>query len=101
MLRTRFRRMAGTTLLLASFTAGSAQIRGYWQTKLNHWDFSKDQQNWESIQIPHSCNALDGHSANYYRGKAYYRRTLELTATDLQKPSFLLFEGAAQAAVEE
>ncbi len=88
----------GAMLLLFTCSAAFAQTRGFWQTRLDQWNFSKDRQNWECVQIPHSCNALDGHSANYFRGKAYYRRTLVLTATDLLKPSFLLFEGAAQAA---
>ncbi len=92
------KKTAGTALLLFSCIAAFAQTRGYWQTRLDKWDFSKDKQNWETVQIPHSCNALDGHSADYFRGKAYYRRTLVLTAADLRKPSFLLFEGAAQAA---
>ena len=75
-----------------------SQRLAFKQSELKEWQFSKDQTAWQSVTIPHSCNALDGHSANYHRGKAYYKRTISLSGKELAQPAFLLFEGAAQAA---
>ena len=61
---------------------------------LDRWSFSRDGAEWTEVRIPHSYNAQDGHSASYYRGTATYRRDVKLSG----KPSFLLLEGAAQAA---
>lgn len=80
-------------------TTVSAQIRGWEQTELKSWKFSKDKTVWQDVTVPHSCNALDGHSSNYYRGKAYYKCDLNFDKKDLKRPVYLLFEGAAQAAV--
>lgn len=76
----------------------SAQQRGWEQTELREWSFSKDGQAWENVTVPHSCNALDGRSPEYYRGKAYYRCNIKISKKDLGKPMYILFEGAAQAA---
>ena len=64
-------------------------------TVLSQWQFSLDGKNWEPVTVPHSYNAIDGHSVSYYRGPAIYRISLNLRP---DKPQFLLFEGAAQAA---
>ncbi len=74
-----------------------AQIRGFRQKQLKEWEFSKDGSAWETVAVPHSYNAEDGHSPYYYRGKASYR--CELRITDVKKTHYLFFEGAAQAAV--
>ena len=74
-----------------------AQIRGFRQEQLKEWEFSKDGSGWETVTVPHSYNAEDGHSPYYYRGKATYRCNLRIT--DLKKTHYLFFEGAAQAAV--
>ncbi len=75
-----------------------AQKMAYHQTALDTWQFSKDNQNWETVTIPHSCNAIDGHSPKYYRGLTYYKTTIVFSKEQLAKPHYLLFEGAAQAA---
>ena len=62
--------------------------------RLERWDFSRDGGHWETVTVPHSTNASDGRSAEYYRGKTHYRCEI---SPDLSKTSFLLFEGAAQA----
>lgn len=62
------------------------------------WEFSRDSVSWQMVNIPHSCNALDGHSARYYRGRTYYNKILTIDKTDVKRPTFLLFEGAAQQA---
>lgn len=76
----------------------NARNSGHEQTELKQWEFSKDGMTWQGVTVPHSCNALDGHSQKYYRGKAYYRRNIDISKKDAGKPMFLLFEGAAQAA---
>lgn len=76
----------------------NAQRRAWEQTELKNWSFSKDKVSWEEVSIPHSCNAIDGRTSNYYRGKAYYKCQLNFDKNDLKRPVYLLFEGAAQAA---
>ena len=48
-------------VLLSALTAG-AQIRGFRQDQLKEWEFSKDGSSWETVAVPHSYNAVDGHS---------------------------------------
>lgn len=88
------------TAALACLLAATAvaQVRAPRQTEIKEWQFSKDQSAWETVSVPHSCNAADGRSPKYYRGKAYYRKSLNLSKDDAKRPLFLLFEGAAQAA---
>lgn len=81
-----------------TFCAASAQNLGSDVTELKDWQFSKDGATWEKVTAPHSYNAIDGHSAAYYRGTATYKRTIDVSREDLQRPMFLLFEGAAQQA---
>ena len=73
-----------------------AQIRGFHQEPLRVWEFSKDGTAWQSVTVPHSYNAEDGHSRKYYRGEATYR--CNFRAGDVKHDHFILFEGAAQAA---
>lgn len=74
-----------------------AQIRGFRQEQLKEWEFSKDGSSWQTVTVPHSYNAEDGHSPEYYRGKATYR--CDLKVSDVKKSHFLYFEGVGQAAV--
>ncbi len=62
------------------------------------WQFSADSAAWEQVTVPHSYNAADGRTAKYYRGKAYYRRSIELSKAEAASPVYLCFEGAAQQA---
>lgn len=74
-------------------------ILGNKVTNLKTWQFAKAHpEMWTTVTIPHSCNAIDGHSSRYYRGKAYYRKVLDLSEAQVAHPLYLLFEGAAQAA---
>ena len=82
--------------LIICFPLG-AQIRGTHQEELRKWEFSKDGNTWQTVTLPHSYNAIDGHSPAYYRGDATYR--CDFKVRDPKKSHFLLFEGAAQAAV--
>ena len=61
---------------------------------LVEWSFSIDGNSWEKVRIPHSYNAIDGHSKSYYRGTAHYKTSLPKA----DEPRYLLFEGAAQGA---
>ena len=65
-------------------------------TALGSWEFSQDGASWQPVTVPHSWNALDGHSASYFRGKGYYRTSI--SCEDPAAPAFLRFEGAAQEA---
>jgi len=66
------------------------------QTALVKWEFSKDGQSWEKVSVPHSYNAIDGRSESYYRGKACYRTSVNIS--NPSRPAYLVFEGAAQTA---
>ena len=61
---------------------------------VSRWEFSIDGNEWEQVVLPHSFNAEDGHSKEYYRGPARYRTVLGAS----RKASYILLEGAAQAA---
>ena len=84
------KRLFAVAMLLCAAAVVSAR-----EMRLTEWQFSKDGKSWETVSIPHSYNAADGHSASYYRGPANYRHVVNV---DKNKPSFLLFEGAAQSA---
>lgn len=67
-------------------------------TELSEWEFSRDSVSWTLVTVPHSANALDGHSKKYYRGLTYYNKVVTIAKEDIKSPTFLLFEGAAQQA---
>ena len=91
-----------TFLLLLLLSLGIITIRGQvlgtQSISLSDWMFSLDSTHWQTVTIPHSYNAKDGHSSKCYRGKAYYKKVIFLSKTDLKRPLMLLFEGAAQQA---
>jgi len=91
--------LAMATQEMDAQTSSSAPILGAKVTNLVNWQFAKQApEMWTNVTVPHSCNAIDGHSSSYFRGKTYYRYVLKLTSEQIQHPLFLLFEGAAQAA---
>ncbi len=61
-------------------------------------DFSDSK--WESINIPHSWNALDGQDGgtNYYRGPGWYRKHFKIDAAYAGRQLFLKFDGAFSVA---
>ena len=91
--------VAGLTLLWScARTTGENTVRFIpeGQTALTEWEFSRDGVHWVPVTVPHSYNATDGRTENYYRGPATYRCTIDIK--DPAKPAYLLLEGAAQAA---
>lgn len=77
-------------LLLVLATVCGAQTR--W-TELSEWEFSKEgESEWQRVVLPHSCNALDGQSARYYRGLTHYRREVVRSGSE----QYLYIMGAAQ-----
>lgn len=63
---------------------------------LDTWEFSLDSTRWQTVAVPHTYNAVDGHSEHYYRGHAWYRRTISLTTQDLTRRLALFFEAVGQ-----
>ncbi|MGD1278054.1 MAG: glycoside hydrolase family 2 TIM barrel-domain containing protein [Tepidisphaeraceae bacterium] len=56
-----------------------------------------DDSHWQSVDLPHTYNALDGQDGgdNYYRGPAWYRLHLPLGSEIDGRQVYLRFEGAA------
>ena len=66
-------------------------------TPLTTWNFYKtNSAEAVAVTLPHTCNGVDGESANYYRGTATYTRSLNLTATQANNTSYLCFSKAGQ-----
>ena len=66
-------------------------------TPLVTWQFQKSTAAEVSVvSLPHTCNAVDGKSASYYRGTATYTRSLNLTAAQVNNSSYLCFSKAGQ-----
>ena len=80
-------------------------MRTYENLKDN-WFFTKEEfdkvptqvtESWEAISIPHTWNALDGQDggANYYRGKCWYIKELDITSIEENKEVYIEFEAAS------
>lgn len=63
-------------------------------------DSGFDDSRWESINLPHTWNALDGQDGgtNYYRGVGWYRKHFTVSKGDANRRFFLKFDGAFSAA---
>jgi beta-galactosidase len=57
--------------------------------------FSFDDKQWLPVSLPHTFNAGDGESADYYRGPSWYRRSFEVKAVRSGRRIFVQFDGAA------
>lgn len=69
------------------------------------WEFVKkdvapdaDFSAWEQVSIPHSWNAQDGCTPDYYRGDGTYRKSFDAPANCKGKRVVLHFEGVSQHA---
>ena len=57
-----------------------------------------DDTGWPGVTLPHTYNAVDGEAGGaYYRGPAWYRRSIEHTLAPGRR-QFIEFDGAATAA---
>lgn len=84
-----------------SFAKGLKQSPARVYLGLNdQWSFSKTEQNWEKITLPHTWNAKDvmDESPGYYRGTGWYKRTLKTNVLMKDKALFLYFDGVNQEA---
>ncbi|MBS1510999.1 MAG: glycoside hydrolase family 2 [Bacteroidetes bacterium] len=76
-----------------------------------NWQFVKDEkgvfnisdhqkQQWVNVNLPHTWNTADimDDTPGYYRGVAYYKKTITLPAAVKNKKIFLCFEGVNQVA---
>lgn len=67
--------------------------------ELREWQFRLNADStWQQVCLPHSCNAIDGQSAHYYRGDTHYRRTISINAVGEGHSYELLLKSAAQRA---
>lgn len=64
--------------------------------ELKEWGFSKNNSLFTNVQLPHSCNAVDGQSASYYRGNTYYKK--EILISDTSRTYYLLVCQSGQLA---
>lgn len=83
-------------IVSALFILSTPLFGGPVETRLDSWSFSFDGKTWTDVHVPHSWNARDGHSPSYFRGKGYYRTSLNFDGAP--GPCFIRFEGAAQEA---
>ncbi len=79
-----------------------AQLRSRYPLD-GEWDFRLEKNApggvWEKVTVPHSWNARDGITPDYYRGTGIYRYRLSLPGGVSDKRWFLRFEAASQKAV--
>ena len=64
------------------------------------WEFKLDKTDsvWEKVSIPHTWNAHDGTTSEYFRGMGEYRYQLYVSSAMLEKRIFLRFEAVSQVA---
>lgn len=83
--------VAGVNAFAQRFTSQKISINSNWQ-------FSKIENNlsWEKIDLPHTWNVYDviDEVPGYYRGKAFYKKEIEIPANMQGKKIYLQFEGA-------
>jgi len=99
-------RALAAMLLLSAFMAPAAARHS--QPLDDAWRFMRadvtgaeatdfDDSGWTAATLPHTFNAVDGEAGGaYYRGPAWYRRTLDLSAGPQRR--FIEFDGAALVA---
>ena len=74
----------------------------------NNWAFSKTaeavpaalEESWEKVNLPHSWNAIDGQDGgnDYYRGTAYYAKTIDKSQLPAADRYYLEIRGANSSA---
>ena len=65
-----------------------------------NWEFSKEKENWEPVDLPHTWNGTDGQDGgdDYYRGTCYYKKSLNREELPECEEIYLEFEGANSSA---
>ena len=97
----RMKLIIAIVLCFCPFLQSSAQLR---QKHLldQEWEFRSDKDGnnlaWEKVTIPHTWNATDGLTPDYYRGVGEYRYHLNLLPEMLKRRAFLRFEAVSQVA---
>lgn len=62
------------------------------------WQFRKaDETDWKAINLPHTWNTDAYTEKNYHKGKALYRRYLQLSPEDSLRNFHLRFEGVSKS----
>jgi beta-galactosidase len=105
------RRIAGLLLLVMAMLCPAEALAAPRQsvTLSSGWRFLKedvagaeqptfDDSKWTKVTLPHSFNASEGDEGTYYRGPAWYRRTIEVAARSPGRRMAIQFDGAATAA---
>ena len=59
-------------------------------------EISYDDSKWQKVSIPHSWNGDAYVTKNYYRGTAWYRKSLTLSQSEEDRQQYLRFEGVNQ-----
>lgn len=64
------------------------------------WTFARGDNPtaWQQVDIPHSWNAQDGTTPDYYRGEAAYRCSFDAPTSGRGDRTFIRFEGVSQEA---
>ena len=85
-------------LILISASASAFAERS--QTTINDgWFFRlPSDASWQMVNIPHTYNADAYQTPNYYRGKAFYQKSLNIDTIYPDKRYFLKFDAASKAA---
>jgi len=92
-------------LVATSYPAIAHEVRDSLVINAN-WTFQRggtpgeilgaDPSGWQGVDLPHTYNAADGDDGSgYYRGLAWYRKTISLPATSEFTRTFIEFDGAA------
>lgn len=64
--------------------------------EISDWQYSTDDGvSWDNITIPHTCNATDATTAEYFRGSRKYKTNFSIPYTN--KYRYLLFEKVGQS----
>ena len=98
--------LSGAGLTTSLYASPVRQIRPLGQSWLflrqdlaNGGSLAIDDSGWERIDLPHTYNAIDGTtSTTFYRGPAWYRRTVVLASTLLDRHTYIEFDGVTLAA---
>lgn len=90
-------------ILLSNAAFGQQVPQGIGRTYIglnDLWTFSKDQQTWDKISLPHTWNANDvmDDTSGYYRGVGVYKRVLTINPSLKGKTLSLCFDGVNQEA---